>query len=497
MKSVIKLWKTAFPLFAGMFIICAGCAQQPISPEESAEIFSEYLNERVPRLMGRYGIPGAVIAVIREGETVWTGAFGYADVEEKQKMTVNAVCRGESISKSVTAWGVMKLSEQGLIDLDAPVQKYLEIWKLPESAYSEQEVTIRRLLSGNAGMPLGPIGESIEYDPGSSMPSLKDYLNQEAELMKEPGSGFLYSNTGFNLLELLIEEVTGRDFAAYMEEEVLVPLGMKNSAYSWKESFNGSVPAGYELRGTPVPPYVYPVNASGGLFSDVEDLARFAGAGMTGISAKGNPVLSRESLQQLYTPQVEIFGMFGVVAEAYGFGHFIEILSDGRKAVWHGGQGHGWITHFHFIPESGEGIVILTNSQRSWPFLAKILPDWAHWCGFENVKFGRITYASNALMVLIGIIFLIVVWRVYCLVLGLSKGERRFCPFSPESWKVRIIQAVLGIGIIIALVWAVLQPYLFISSLFPGLSVWAGFIFLSFAIVMVISSLNPRIENEE
>ncbi len=125
-------------------------------------------------------------------------------------MAVDAICRAESISKSITAWGVMRLVEQGLVGLDDPVQQYLGDWKLPESEYSEQEVTIRRLLSHSAGMSLGTIGE--EYTPQSNIPSLRDYLTHEARLIREPGSGFLYSNPGFNLLELL----TGRDFAEYM-----------------------------------------------------------------------------------------------------------------------------------------------------------------------------------------------------------------------------------------------------------------------------------------
>lgn len=92
---------------------------------------------------------------------------------------------------------------RGLVGLDDPVRQYLGNWELPESEYSEQEVTVRRLLSNSAGMPLGTIG--VEYSPQSDVPSLRDTLAHKARLIREPGSGFLYSNTGFNLLELLIE----------------------------------------------------------------------------------------------------------------------------------------------------------------------------------------------------------------------------------------------------------------------------------------------------
>jgi CubicO group peptidase (beta-lactamase class C family) len=456
-------------------------------------VFSAYLDRQIPRLLNRYGVPGVSIALVREGELVWSNAYGYADLEHGRQMTVDAICRAESISKSVTAWGVMRLVEQGLVDLDAPVQHYLDNWKLPESEYSEQEVTVGRLLSGNAGMPLGSIGKGAEYPPQSDMPTVRDYLTREARLIREPGSGFVYSNVGFNLLELVIEEVTGRDFAEYMADEVLIPLGMRDSSFSWKESYSSAVPTGYELKGTPVPPYVYPVKASGGLFSDVEDLSRFVSAGMTGPYFKDRSVLGEESIRMIHTPEVKIAGIFGVVAESYGFGHFLETLSDGRQAVWHGGQGHGWMTHFHLIPESGTGIVILTNSQRSWPFIAELLTDWSRWSGFDPVGFGRITHATTVLQVLIGVVVLVSLWLVYRLVRGLLGGNRRLAPLSRESCAVRLLQAALGLALIAAFAWSAAQPYLFVSSIFPGTAVCAGISLLVLAVIMNVSALFPRI----
>src|SRR5690606_26332007 len=118
---------------------------------------------------------------------------------------------------------------------------------------------------------------------------------------------------------------------------------------------------GYDLRGAPVPPYVYPVRASGGLLATVDDVARFVAASMTTPGARTSPVLAIESVHQLHVPRVRIAGLYWFVADAYGAGHFTEELRDGRLAVWHGGQGHGWMSHFHAVPEAGDGIVILTN----------------------------------------------------------------------------------------------------------------------------------------
>jgi CubicO group peptidase (beta-lactamase class C family) len=96
-------------------------------------------------------------------------------------------------------------------------------------------------------MPLGNFSE--RYSPKEDIPSLEESLLKEAILVKEPGSSFAYSNVGFNLLELVIEKVTGRDFAKYMKEEVLLPLGMEEADFVWSEKWEPPVPFGYTIKG--------------------------------------------------------------------------------------------------------------------------------------------------------------------------------------------------------------------------------------------------------
>ncbi len=476
-----------------MILLFNSCTRHSFRQGESIGPFSAFLDERIPQLMKQYDIPGVSMALVQNGELVWSVAYGYADIERNRRMTVDAVCRVESISKSVTAWGVMRLVEQGLIDLDAPAQNYLPDFKLPSAEQFGEEFTVRRLLSGNAGLALGTIGKSVEYAPQSPLPTLRDFLKQEMRLIHEPGSGFVYSNVGFNLLELLIEEVADRDFAAYMAEEVLAPLGMDHSSFVWQERLHPAIPTGYELNGTAVAPYVYPAKASGGLFATAEDIARFVCAGMDGAHVD-HEVLKPESIAQIYTPQVEIPGLFGFVADQYGFGHFIETLSDGRKAIWHGGQGHGWMTHFHAIPESGSGIVILTNSQRSWPFMAQVLTDWSRWLGIEPVKMGRITMLIKALWVLIGFVMLVSLILAYRLIAGLRNGARKFAPFSHNYRILRSLQLVFGMIVLAALAWSAAQPYLFISSIFPHGVIWMGISLLALAVINMISACFARQE---
>lgn len=473
--------------FIFMIFISQAAAGNEIREAESSDEFTIHLDKRISDLMDEYDIPGVNIALVEKGKVTWSKAYGYADLEEKRKMTTDTVCRVESISKSVTAWGIMKLAEQGKIDLDKPISQYLKSWELPPSGFSEDKVTVRHLLTHTSGMPLGDVFE--RYSPKEKVPSLKESLSKQAVLIREPGTSFSYSNTGYNLLELLIEEVTGKDFSEYMQADILNPLGMKGSSFVWSDKYYTEVPMGYDLQGSDVPVYVYPEKASGGLFATAEDIAAFLTAGMTDYSMPG--VLTLKSINEIYTPKVDRIGVYSLVFDSYGFGHYIENLSDGNTAVSHGGQGGGIMTHFHSIPETGDSIVILTNSQRSWPFIAHILTDWAKWLGFDSIGMGKIILGQRILWMMIVVVWLAILWRISTIAQGIIARQRRFSLLSRESQVWQLLQAVLSIILISGLLWSISQDYLFISSVFPIASGWLGLSGLVLAAVLMISALFP------
>lgn len=445
------------------------CANAPI------EDFRSYMNERIPSLMKQYRIPGCSIALVYHGEIVWVQSIGHADVASSRAMTTDTPMRVQSISKSITAWGVMRLAEKGLLDLDVPVSQYLTSWQLPVSGYPVDNVTIRRLLNHTAGMPLGDIF-SI-YAPGEEMPSLREKLTNEAVLAWEPGTRFSYSNTGYNLLELLIEEVTGMDFSEYMRTEVLLPLGMKNAFFDFKDSAAVYPPTGYGLDGKPVPVYIYPEKASGGLFATAEDVAFFAAATM-----HSNPVLSAEGVSQIHTPQSNKIGIYGLAFDAYGLGHYIETLPKGERSVSHGGQGTGIMTHFQAVPSTGDAFVILTNSQRSWPFIAYLLSDWAQWRSFQSVGMGKIIWGNYGLSAVAGVLIsasLLAILQVFT------------APFQKNRFRARVLKAVIALALLGILIWSTCQEYLFLTSVFPVLSIWLGGAMLALSISLLLSALIP------
>jgi CubicO group peptidase (beta-lactamase class C family) len=456
----------------------------------SLSAFVEHLDRRIPEMMAYYRIPGANIALVKNGKTVWSQAYGYADLETGQKMTTDTYLRVQSISKSITAWGVMKLVEQGMIDLEQPVETYLENWAFPESPFAEENITVRQLLTHNAGLPIGDFYNF--YSPmDDSIPSLEESLINEALLMQEPGQSFSYSNVGYNLLELLIEEVTGRDFAEYMETEVLIPLGMERSSFNWYETYDPPVPIGYNLTGKAIPVYVYPEKGSGGLFASIEDIAIFSTAGMLDYSHQS--ILAPDSINQLYTPNAKNLGMYSLVFDAYGMGHYIENLPGDIQAFSHGGQGTGWMSHFYSIPKTGDGIVILTNSQRSWPFFAYIFADWTEWSGLPPVGMEKVVTGLKLLWGFIGLIWLAVLWQLSKIGEDFIYKKRSFAPLSTHTRFSRVIQAILAFTLVSVLIWCLNQDYLFITSIFPIGSIWLGYTAFAIALTLIISALLPII----
>jgi CubicO group peptidase (beta-lactamase class C family) len=324
-------------LFSGSLQIKhAMCAGVPLDE------FKVYMDERIPALMKMYEILGCSIALVNGGEIVWTQAYGYANVESGRALTVDTLMSVQSVTKSVTAWGIMRLAEKGLIDLNAPVSQYLKSWQFPNSGYPTEKITTRQLLSHTAGMPLGDFNNI--YAPDEAMPSNRNVMTREAVPIREAGAGFTYSNVGYNILEILIEDVTGQSFSEYLRSEVFLPLGMESATFEIDTAATPYPPTGYNLSGKPVPVYLYPSKASGGLFATAHDIALFVAAGL-----KENPVLNTESVEQMYQPESCKIGIYGLVFEAYGLGHYIEKLPNGLSSVSHGGQGNGIMTHFQSV----------------------------------------------------------------------------------------------------------------------------------------------------
>jgi CubicO group peptidase (beta-lactamase class C family) len=457
----------------------------PAAPATSTSGLADHLDERLPVLLERYQVPGAAIALIRAGEVAWVGAYGVADSGSVRPVDTDTLFRVESLSKPVAAAAVLRLVDEGLVGLDDALSSHVPDWPFPDAGELAGTITVRQLLSHRAGLQLGTIG--LEYAPGAPRPSLREHLADEAVLVRPPDEGFLYSNPGYDLLELLAEEVTGTDLATFAAAELLDPLGMADASFEPSEAMAARLAVGHDLSGAPVAPYVYATRASGGLVATVDDIGRFAAVLADPDTHDARPVA--RAVAGLLTPTGPLAGPYRAVGDRQGMGVFLETLPDGRTAAFSGGQGHGWMAHLHVLPSTGDGIVILTNSQRSWPLIAHVLTDWASWSGAVAVGMGRIVTATRVLWGAIAVALGAIAWQAWRLVRRVQRSRGGPVPHLTIPRGTRLAQLFIGLGAAGVLVWAWRQDYLFVTSVFPTASPWLGVSVAALAVVLLASAL--------
>jgi CubicO group peptidase (beta-lactamase class C family) len=358
-----------------------------VPPRPGATAFAEHLNRTVPKFLDRAGVPGASVALIRNGEVSLVTSYGLADRERNVPATPSTMFNVGSISKTLTAWGVMRLVEQGRIGLDDPVERYLRRWHLPASAFEPDGVTIRRLLSHTAGLSTPSVRE---YRPGERVPSLVESLSDSADGVRQmapAGAGYRYSGGGYEILQLLIEEVSGRPFAQYMRTEVLLPLGMRSSTFDTLGLASRSTATPYD-SGRAIARRRYVGLAAAGLYSTAGDLARFLAAGMRGSRGEppGRGVLTPTSVAVMQSPAPRTSTGYGFY---YGMGYNLfplgaslrpdTVLGDGAVVPGHMGQNTGWGAVIWSVPATGDGFVMLTNHSQGFEAYRWPLCDWVRW----------------------------------------------------------------------------------------------------------------------
>ncbi len=454
-----------------LVIFAAGCelsaqadSSVPVA-DARAPAWTTDLDARLPRLMRRFGVPGLQVIVLTGGTPVWRAAYGEADPATARPMRLDTPMRVESISKPVTAWGVMRLVQTGQLALDDTVSHRLSAGVLSADVPA---FTVRQLLAHTAGVGLGDF--AARFPPAGPVPTVAEQVVREFAMPWVPGAGFHYSDTGYLLLELLVEEVTGERFADRLAREVLAPLGMDRATFDLTPALARDLAVAHSLRGEPIAPYVYPGRGSGGLIATAEDVARWLGASADGAP---RPVLTDASVRVLHAPVTVPDALFRLVADGYALGHFTETLSDGRAAVWHGGQGFGWMTHAHLVPTTGDGIVLLANSQRAWPLFARVLAEWSRAIGVAPVGMARVRWGTPAAWSASGL----------AVVVALAVAITR-----PASRRRAAMRLAAALSILAGVGWAATRDYLFVFSVIPDVIGWVAAALLTLAVALMVSA---------
>lgn len=427
--------------FTLSFLSPAARAQAP--PPDPSDEFTQQLDALVPKLLQKYKVPGAAVALLRNGAPVWTQGYGLAHEATGTAVTPDTVFQAASISKSVAAWGVLRLVEQGKLSLDAPVERYLTRWHLPPSDFDPSGVTIRRLLSHTAGLSLhGYPG----FDPNQPLPSLEASLSGatngsgDVRIVHEPGSQFSYSGGGYTLLQLLIEEVTGENFVTYMQRTVLAPLGMARSSYEWTPELKPATATAYRERGEPLPNYLFTAKAAAGLYTTASDLARFVAAGLPGPDAApaGRGVLTPATLDIMFSPAPATQRALARDM-AYGLGYETTTLPNGTRMVDHIGSNKGWRARFAALPDKGAGIVILTNSTTGRHIVVTDLHcAWSAWAADDTPRVCQtVREERTAVLGIAAILGAILGTYVWWAAAGIRSGRRRlgWSPAQTFPWR--------------------------------------------------------------
>lgn len=246
------------------------------------------------------------MAAIYNGRIDWARAFGVSALGG-EPVNTKTLFGAASISKPLTALGVLKLVEEGKIDLDADVNRYLKRWKVPDNQFTtDKKVTVKELLNHTSG--IGTHNGEI-YDPHLPLPTLLDLLDGKppaktpaVRVEAIPGTKFAYANGGYLVLSLLIEDVNGEPFAKYMKHTILDPIGMEDSTFDnpLPSTFVKRAATAYWGDGTsPIPPskFVEPNLAAGGLWSTPTDLAKFLIEVQREYAGKSHKVLHQNTIR--------------------------------------------------------------------------------------------------------------------------------------------------------------------------------------------------------
>jgi CubicO group peptidase (beta-lactamase class C family) len=325
-------------LASGAASLAAGAAMaQTASP----------LARALTSLMQRDRVPGASLAVIRDGAIAERIAIG-ADPQ--------TLFEAASISKVVAGLTVLRLCEQGRLDLDRPVNQMLRSWTLPGE--SAARVTPRLLLSHRAGTTVGGF---VGYAPGARLPNLREILdglppaNSEAvRVAWPPGAAFRYSGGGTMVLQQLVDDVAS-DFDHLSRELVLTPAGMRRSGFFQPLAAPRTDAAtAHDLEGKPLPGrfHVYPEHAAAGLWGTPEELALMALA--IAASWKAGGLLTRKMARAMATP---------VDGGPTGLGIFVQPREGKPPWLYHYGVNAGFRSILVFAADASFGLVLMTNGE--------------------------------------------------------------------------------------------------------------------------------------
>jgi len=324
------------------------------------------------RLMSSDNVPGAALALIKDGKIVLEKGYGLRDVETHALVTTATLFNIGSISKSFTALGIAQLVDQGRVALDAPIIGYISDFKLSDP-HAAQAMTLRQLLSHTSGLP------ADEQWPPMVPPTRDGIVGEFASIpvAAPPGTRFQYCSRCIVLAAYVLERVTGQTWEAYTRAQIFAPLGMTTASFGPHELAKAPDRArGYRhdavLGDVPVPwdrlAYLEPLAPGGGINANIDDMAHYALLQVGDGTIAGHRLVSAQMLAELHRPEIAVGDDWTPTAVAenlhYALGWFTADMH-GAHVVLHFGGNPGFRAVIAVVPSAKAGVVILTNGESN------------------------------------------------------------------------------------------------------------------------------------
>lgn len=334
--------------------------------------------------MAFHDVPAVSIALINNQRIEWARAYGVLEPGSTRATTPGSLFQAGSVSKTVAALGALRLVEQGRLSLDAPANTLLRNWKIPDDTFTAQQpVTLRSLLNHSAGTNVhGFFG----YAQGEPLPTLLHILqgappanSDPVRVEATPGSAWSYSGGGYTVVQQMMVDAATQPYPQLIQQLVLEPLQMRDSSYATDlpPALRARAAHAHPSEGQPVPGgwRVYPEAAAAGLWTTASDLAKVVLEVQQGGQGAPGKVLSSTMARQMLTR----------IKGDYGLGLYVAPIGAGTSFAHTGGT-HGFRAQIQGYTHTGQGIVVLTNSDSGAALVDEILVSVAAEYGWPEFQ---------------------------------------------------------------------------------------------------------------
>lgn len=352
--------KTFIAIATGVLCLLAATSPGQTPPAPTTDNVARLTVELEPKIndeIGKGQLPGFAIGVVKNGKLIYAKGFGVAKLGTNTPITSRSLFHMASVTKTFVATAVMQLVEQGKIDLDAPLTKYLPYFKIDDERY--QTIKIRQMLSHTSGIPdtINYNWDKPEYDAGALERFVRSIADQK--LVFAPGEKFAYSNTAYEILGDVIAKVSGESFEDYVQHHILTPLGMKDSTLLVREANPQLLTSPHVFENQKVVvSKIFPYNRahapSSTLYSSIEDMSCWAIANLNHGELDGRRILKRETVESMWRPVVDALGMKEGMA-------WFTTENGGHHFVLHSGGDVGFESLVVLAPDDSVAVMAMSN----------------------------------------------------------------------------------------------------------------------------------------